>query len=83
MFSTLPKTNFNFSAKFNLLSANAFHLDQAKNLSFGKELKGYKVFDRVLETEINTFHSCEEYRARSDCMYVQADLALHSKINTW
>ena len=38
MFSTLPKTNFNFSAKFDLSSANAFNLDQSKNLSFGKEL---------------------------------------------
>ena len=35
MFSTLPKTKFNFSA--NLLSANAFNLDQSKNLWFGKE----------------------------------------------
>ena len=32
------KTNVTFSAKFNLLSANAFNLDQSKNLSFGKEL---------------------------------------------
>ena len=32
-----PKINFNFSAKFNLSSANAFNLDQSKNLSFGKE----------------------------------------------
>ena len=32
------KTNFNFSATFNLSSANAFNLDQSKNLSFGKEL---------------------------------------------
>ena len=39
MFSTLPNTNFKFPAKFNLSSANAFNLDQSKNLSFGKELK--------------------------------------------
>ena len=38
MFSTLPKINSNFSATFNLLSANAFPMDQSKNLSFGKEL---------------------------------------------
>ena len=38
MFSILPKTNFNFSAKFNLSSAGAFNLDQSKNLSSGKEL---------------------------------------------
>ena len=39
MFSTLSKTNFNFSAKSNLSSANtinAFNLDMCKNLSFGK-----------------------------------------------
>ena len=39
MFSSLPKTNFKFSATFNLPSANAFNLDQSENLSFGKELK--------------------------------------------
>ena len=38
MFSTLPKTSFNFSANFNLSSANALNLDQCENLSFGKEL---------------------------------------------
>ena len=37
LFSTLPEINFNFSAKFNLSSANAFNLDQSKNFSFGKE----------------------------------------------
>ena len=43
MFSTLPKTNFNFSVAFNLLSANAFNLDQSKILLCGKELKSQKV----------------------------------------
>ena len=38
MFSTLPKTNFNFSATFDLSSANAFNLDQLKNFLFGNEL---------------------------------------------
>ena len=38
MFSTLPKTNFNFSVTFILLSASAFNLDQSKNLLYGKEL---------------------------------------------
>ena len=38
MFSTLPKTKFYFTVTFILLSANAFNLDQSKNLSFGKEL---------------------------------------------
>ena len=38
-FSTFPNTNFNFSAKSNLSSANAFNLNQFKNLSFGKQLR--------------------------------------------
>ena len=39
MFSTIPKTNFNFSVTFVLSSANAFNLDKSKILSYGKELK--------------------------------------------
>ena len=38
MFSTLLRTNFNFSLTFILLSANALDLGKSKNLSFGKEL---------------------------------------------
>ena len=38
MFSTNPKTNFNFSVTFILSSADAFNLDQSKILLFGKEL---------------------------------------------
>ena len=38
MFFTLPKTTFNISVTFVLLSANAFNLDQSKILMFGKEL---------------------------------------------
>ena len=38
MFSTLPKSNFNFWFTFILSSANAFNFDQSKILSFGKEL---------------------------------------------
>ena len=33
-----PQKNFCFSVTFILSSANAFNLDQSKNLSFGKEL---------------------------------------------
>ena len=39
MFSILPETDFSYSVTLNFLSANAFNLDQSKNLSFGKELK--------------------------------------------
>ena len=36
--STHPKTNFPFSATFDLSSANAFNLDESKNLLIGKGL---------------------------------------------
>ena len=39
MFSTFPKTNFSFLAKFDLSSANAFNSEQSRNLLFGKEFK--------------------------------------------
>ena len=35
-FSTLLKTNFNFSVKFILSSAISFNLNKSKNLSFGR-----------------------------------------------
>ena len=38
MFSTLPKTIFNFSVTFILSSTNVFNLDHPKIMSFGKEL---------------------------------------------
>ena len=38
MFSTLPRTNFNFSVTFDLSSPNAFNLDQSIILLFDKEL---------------------------------------------
>ena len=41
MFYIPPRTSFNFSATFILLSANAFDLNQSRYLSFGKELKRY------------------------------------------
>ena len=38
MFSPIPITDFNFQS-FLLSSADAFNLDQFKNLLFGKKLK--------------------------------------------
>ena len=38
MFSTCLKTNFDFSVKFILSSANTFNLNQSEFLSFGKKL---------------------------------------------
>ena len=43
MFSTLPKTNFDFSVTFILSSANALNFDQSKVLLFGKELTHYQM----------------------------------------
>ena len=37
MFSTLPRTNFDFSVTFILSSVIGFNLDRSKILSFGKE----------------------------------------------
>ena len=45
MFSTLPKTNLNFSVRFILSSASAFNLDQSKNLAFRKELTIHQMLD--------------------------------------
>ena len=38
MFSTLPKTNFDFLIEFILSVANVFNLNQFKILLFGKDL---------------------------------------------
>ena len=53
MFSTLHKTKFSFSPTFILLSADAFNLNQFKNLLFGKELRYptciiFQVLDELL-----------------------------------
>ena len=42
VFSSLPKTYFDTSITFILSSANAFNLDQSKNLLFGEELSHKK-----------------------------------------
>ena len=39
MFSTISKTNLNFSVTFILSSASALNLDWSKIFSFGKELQ--------------------------------------------
>ena len=44
-FLPFPKTNFNFSFTFILLSANALNLDKSKIFSFGKELKDNNILD--------------------------------------
>ena len=51
MFFICPKTNFYFSVTFILLSANAFNLDQSKNLSFDKELKSLQQQKMVLRSQ--------------------------------
>ena len=69
MFSTHPKTNSNFSIKFNLLSANAFDLDQSKILSFGQDLTLFliardKIFDKEKLRVCNCRHHLNFYVAK-------------------
>ena len=54
MFSISPKTNFSFSVAFYLLSANAFHSDQSKNLSFGEELINTGVNVESINSSVKT-----------------------------
>ena len=58
MFSTLPKTKFNFSGTYILSSANALKLDQIKILSFGKELSCYNTVPSFNELSDRCF--CEQ-----------------------
>ena len=44
MFSTFPKTNFNFWVAIILLSANVFNLDTSKNLLFDKRVKQENIY---------------------------------------
>ena len=49
MFSTHPKTNYNFSVMFILSSENAFNLDQSKKSSFGKELRNrFQIWSKII-----------------------------------
>ena len=68
MFSRPPKT-FNFSLPFILLSANAFNLDQSKNLLFGKELK------RILPQDCYT---CGKWLIQDS-----TKLWFWKRVNTW
>ena len=43
-FSTLHKTNFNFSVAFTLSSANALNLDKVKALLYGRELTEITIY---------------------------------------
>ena len=58
MFSTHPKTNFNFSVAFNLSSANAFSLEQSKIFSFGRVnyLQVNTIIDFTNLKEFDTFY---------------------------
>ena len=48
VFNPSQKENLVFKFIFNLLSANAFSLDQPRNLLFGKELRGGLMFPCML-----------------------------------
>ena len=57
MFSTLPKTNFNFSVTSILSSANAFNLDLSEILTCGKELRANKTWNQKRFSKTNRFLS--------------------------
>ena len=67
MFSTLSKTNINFSVTFILSSAKAFNLDQSEILSFGKEFNLYHTNgNNIVEEDIKKHYGkkrkiCHEY----------------------
>ena len=77
MFSTLPKVNFNFSAKCNLSSANAFNLDQSK--MFGEELS-----DEFAKKKIKKKHCGKRkcwLKLNTSC--IRRHVALLSVLNSW
>ena len=52
----LSQANFNFSVTFILSSANAFNLDQFKNLLFGKELKELTSEKKIYKVKLEKLH---------------------------
>ena len=58
MLSTLSKTEIIILATFNLSSANAFDLDQSRNLLFGKELTQYHT---MLRFDVLQIYSCGKH----------------------
>ena len=63
MFSTLPKTNFNFSVTLILSSASDFNLDLSKNLTFGKGIIKdfyYSEFQEMIDVVANSKGMSEE-----------------------
>ena len=64
MFSTLFKTNFNFSVTifFVVCKINAFNLDQSTILSFGKKINNKTIdlqFERICRRQMYAFQSTE------------------------
>ena len=74
MFSPLPKTNFNFSGTYILLTANAFELDQSTIYLFSKGLTldwtKLKAFaddkSNVALAKISVFHRVENIVGNGD-----------------
>ena len=66
MFSTLPKTNFNFSVTLILSSAYAFNLDKSKILSFGKELTKAAHFLNSYHTVVTLNQSFTDFNPLPD-----------------
>ena len=82
-FSTLPKTNFNFSVTFILSSENVFNLDQSKNMLFGNELTHYNTiphFDALKKYSCGK-HWDKQFLLFSQCFlpYMYMVLIFHFK----
>ena len=83
MFSTLPKTNFNFSVAFNLSSANAFNLDQSKILLCGKELNhGHHQGLNEISKQMRRFNGLEHTSwSLNACIYHEISVSMLRIIN--
>ena len=72
MFSTLPKTDFNFSITFILSSANVLSFDQPKSLFFGNGLTLYQTMRK--DSSVNDVGKGENvgnglpYEKQTECL---------------
>ena len=76
MFSTQPKTKIVVLATFILSSANAFTLDQAKIVLFGKEL----MFDNTFQMMVAVFGMIGNQLPQYNWNTVQKDIKHHTTI---
>ena len=85
MYSTHPKTYFNFAVTLILSSANAFNLDQFKKLVFGKGLgQRWRTEQQIAEpVTFNSIKQSQEQRYLSPDPYLFHLCSLLHKINIY